>query len=183
MKRGAFAAIVLVLIVIAGWLLLRNHEGAGNTNVTSAPPKPVAIVQTPGVEIQYLNTALKFSFVVPDGVLAQEFPGTSGIVVRLHDAGGANHLAVFAAAGKSDPPAFTAEQVQKDAPGTSVTDVEAHEMPGGITALEFTSESKAWDGSSRELWFAYNGTRYEVSVPIADAQLLDFVRDHWQWRK
>lgn len=182
MKRPIIAAIIFAIIFGAVWFSMLHHRG-GEESAAPAAPKPVAIVQTPGVEIQYVNTTLKFSFTVPDGVLAQEFPGTSGIVVRLHDPAGANHLAVFAAAGKNDPTAFTAEQVAKDAPGTSVTDAETHEMPGGARALEFTSESKTWGGPSRELWFAHNGTRYEVSVPLTDAKLLDFVRDHWQWRR
>jgi hypothetical protein len=184
MKSPIIAAIIFALIFGTVWFSMAHHRsGEGNTGAAPAAPKPVPIVQTPGVEVQYVNTSLKFSFTVPDGVLAQEFPGTSGIVVRLHDADGANHLAVFAAAGKSDPAVFTAEQVAKDAPGMSVTDAETHEMPGGVTALEFTSDSKTWGGPSRELWFAYNGTRYQASVPLADAKLLDFVRDHWQWRK
>lgn len=182
MKRPIIAAIIFAIIFGAVWFSVLHHRN-GENSAAPAAPKPVAIVQTPGVEIQYVNTALKFSFTVPDDVLAQEFPGTSGIVVRLHDPAGANHLAVFAAAGKSDSSAFTADQVTKDAPGMSVTDASAQTMPGGVTALEFTSDSKTWGGPSRELWFAYNGTRYQISVPLDDAKLLDFVRDHWQWRK
>jgi hypothetical protein len=181
-KSAVIAALAFALVLGAGWYLFTHHEGKEGSTAPAAP-KPVPIVQTPGVEIQYVNTALKFSFTVPDGVLAQEFPGASGIVVRLHDAGGANHLAVFAAAGKGDPSAFTAAQVAQDAPGTSVADATSTPMTGGVTALEFTSTSTAWGGPSRELWFAHDGTRYQVSVPIADAKLLDFVRDHWQWRR
>lgn len=182
MRNAVVAAVLFALVLAGGWYLLRPH-GEGNAGAPPAAPKPVPIVQTPGVEVQYVNTALKFSFTVPDGVLAQEFPGTTGIVVRLHDAGGANHLAVFVAAGKSDAAAFTADQVAKDAPGTSIADATSTPMAGGVTALEFTSDSATWGGPSRELWFAYNGTRYVVSVPLTDAKLLDFVRDHWQWRK
>ena len=73
--------------------------------------------------------------------------------------------------------------VAKDAPGMQVSGASSVQMPGGITALEFTSTSAAWGGPSRELWFAHDGKRYQVSTPLADAKLLDFVRDSWQWRK
>lgn len=182
-RHHIIAIIAAVAAALGVWALVRHYPMPPAPTQVPQQVMAVPIVQTPGVEIQYVNTSLKFSFTVPDGVLAQEFPGTSGIVVRLHDAGGANHLALFVAAGKSDPAAFTVDQVAKDAPGTSVTDAENHEMPGGATALEFTSDSKTWGGPSRELWFAYNGTRYQISVPLADAKLLDFVRDHWQWRR
>jgi hypothetical protein len=184
MNRTILIAVAVVIVALGGWLLWRGHEGGGGNAASTTPAvTPVVITETPGVEVQYLNTALKFSFGMPDGVYAQEFPGTSGIVVRLHQADSSTHLAVFVTPSKTDPAVFTADTVTADAPGTSVTDAAAASMPGGVTALEFTSSSTAWGGPSRELWFAYNGNRYQVSVPLVDAKLLDFVRDSWQWRK
>lgn len=184
MNRTILIAAAAVIVALGGWLLWRGHGGSGGSNASTTPAViPVAITQTPGVEVQYFNTALKFSFMMPDGVLAQEFPGTSGTVVRLHRPDTSTHLVVSVASSKTDPDAFTADTVAKDAPGMQVSGASSVQMPGGITALEFTSTSAAWGGPSRELWFAHDGKRYQVSTPLADAKLLDFVRDSWQWRK
>jgi len=185
MYRYIVGIIVVVLLAGGGWLLWRGNAGREAPGTASSTPAvvPVVVKETPGVEVQYLNTALKFSFKMPEGVYAQEFPGTSGIVVRLHEADNSNHLAVFVTPSKTDPDAFTADTVAADAPGTSIADASAVQMPGSVTAIEFTSNSTTWDGPSRELWFAYKGNRYEVSVPLVDTKLLDFARDSWQWRQ
>lgn len=178
MPRYYYLAIIGALIVVAGaWALWPSGKPAAPVFV------PIVIKTTPGVEVQYLNTDLNFSFQMPDGVYAQEFDGAKkGEVVRLHEADSTTHLAVFVAPSKTDPAAFTPDTVLKDAPGTLVASTSAVTLPGGITGLEFDSTSTAWGGPTRELWFAYKGNRYMVSVPRPDYALLDFTANSWQWR-
>jgi hypothetical protein len=178
MKSAIIAAIIFALVIIGGFAAWREW---GRPTTPSAQPVPVTT--TPGVEVQYLNSGLKFSFGMPDGILAQEGGDNGATIVKLHDASGTPFLEVVATPAKSDPSTFDAAAVAKIASSTKVSNATAVTVAPGVTGIAFDSTDPLWGGPSKEIWFAYKGYRYQISAAKANAELLDFVWKSWQWRK
>jgi hypothetical protein len=186
MKRAAFLLIFLILAAAAGaaWFLSRGTEmtpGAGAPPVVIEPAAvgSFAVTRTPGVETTYLNTALGFSFALPDGLTTQERTAGGEAVVAAYDAAGVLRLMVRAAPADG---AVTPASVREAMQGAEVKDA-AEAQVAGDSGVVFESSDISWSGATRELWFAHAGHRYRATVRGADAALLELVRGSWQWHE
>jgi hypothetical protein len=186
MLRAFLAALVAVIVLLVGagtWTLFHTASPASQAPATAVPAAPYMVRETRGVEARYVNTKRGFSLGMPEGLLAQEGTDTNGATdVRLHDAAGTPYLQVLIVPSDGDPAAMTLDAIEKDAPGTKAGNAIGVDVLPGVTGIAFEGENPLWGGASSELWFAYRGYRYQLSASLANAQLLAYIWNSWQWR-
>lgn len=183
----AIVAAVLIILGLGAWLLWPSAGPASTAGgPTVSATRPVPIKQIPGVEVNYINTDLKFSFGLPSGLMVQEEgngTSTAGMTMKVHGNDGLPVLEVVTIPSKTAPAALTEEAIQKVVPGKEILSPTAVDVVAGVTGVAFESTSTLWRGASSELWFAYKGHLYQISAALENAPLLAFIWNSWQWRK
>jgi hypothetical protein len=188
---GIVAAGITVLIVV--WVLQsRGGSDSGLSPLFHVPqlasstqattPQSTnegSLVTTSGVEHWYSNTALKFSFQLPDGFEAPEIDtGAKGVYgVWVHNDAGAQLVVLInpIAEGSS----ISAAGIKDNLPGVAVYDVQDTFIGTVVHAVKFRNNSDEWGGDGVSVWAAYNGHVYQISAARKDQDLLNFVITHW----
>jgi hypothetical protein len=78
---------------------------------------------------------------------------------------------------------LTKERVVADIPDLVITDVQDVELGAKGRGIAFKSNNEAFGGSSREVWFVFDGHLYQISTYIKNDPLLQAVLGTWQFKK
>ena len=143
------------------------------------PQRTRALTTTPGVERWYTNTALKFSFRLPDGFSAPDGDtGTPGVyAVAVYNPEG--DALVVMAYPISQGTAITESVLRANLPNEHITDVREGVIGTAVRGLYFRSDDPDWGGDAIGFWAAYNGYLYELRTFRHEQALMDFVIANW----
>ena len=130
---------------------------------------------------------LKFSFSYPDGFTASRLPQTEGgetVVVQdtKRQAGFQIHLEPY-----DDPDTdITAERLARDIPEMKVKDPQEVLVGAPSTSSgQAAGKGLAWvasDTGTREVWFIFGGTLYQLTAPLSNDTLLQRVLNTWSFQ-
>lgn len=154
-----FFAILLVLLIVGAVYTL--FLGRGNQSSLEFPE-----LSLPGfLGGEYTNEQYGFSFVVPKGyvvrALAPDSLGRDAILVEKENGEGIQILMTL-----FDEPlsSLTSERIRKDVPDMRIEEPERVDIGAGHTGLAFKSDNPEFDSASREVWFVFRGTLYQIST-------------------
>lgn len=191
---------IISFVVMGGfviWFFVRSYIPATETSVSSSvststsetlglPASDIGsslLKTTPGIERRYVNDALRFSFVLPDGFTAVDqpmnAPATHSVIVVNQSGDGFLVIAQPLAEGSAS---LTAAQIQPNAEGETITNIQNTTIRGGISGFAFDTNNVLWKGDGKGVWFTHNGYLYRIETYTKDLPLLDFVRVTWSWQ-
>lgn len=166
MKHPTFRAIAsaLVLVAVGGaiWYFFGDKVDIGAvrpTGITGAE-----YIGAP-LSADYRNSEFRFALDMPEGFSAGELPpdeaGGSAIILQ-DDAG--NGIQIYVTPNVSDATLLTADDIRAAIPGMMVASPEPVQIGNRYTGVAFLSDNEAFDGASREVWFYFRGTLYQIST-------------------
>jgi len=146
----------VALVIIAGFFGWQYFAAQGPVDSPEVAEGPY---QVPPMAGGYTNDVYRFSFSLPQSFSVREMEG----VVVIENAAG-DGVQVLITPIEEDIPNLTAEIIQTDIPDLAVREPEVVEIGEGRTGLAFLSDNEAFDGASREVWFVFGGSLYQIST-------------------
>jgi hypothetical protein len=171
----ASCVVSIALIGIAIWYFVP----AGGRAHSAAAAAPFVV---PPIQNEYTNDTLGFSVGLPDGFTAQEFEDeeTKSRTIVLQDAQG-NGIQILATPFPEDLKVLDAARIQRDIPDMKISDVQSVEIGANHTGIAFMSDNEAFEGASREVWFVFRGTLYQISTYARLDSLLQSMFGTWKF--
>ena len=125
---------------------------------------------------RYTNEEYGFSFAVPEGFVVREIAN----VIVVDNEMGEGVQVVMTPIGE-DILALTEERIRADIPDFVIEEPQVVEIEGGRKGLAFASDSEAFDGASREVWFVHSHNLYQISTYERSHTLLLSILGTWDF--
>ena len=188
---------VLVLLVAGALFLGVKYFGKEGSDISitsatsTAPPKifpetiPEAEQKTLDLPRTFSHPLYKFSFNYPAGFTANILPSTEAggetIVVQNQskNAGFQIHLEPY----DDSDTEITAERLARDIPEMKIKEPQ-EVVIGSYEDQMLVGRGLAWiasDTGTREVWFIFSGTLYQITAPMENDALLKRVLGTWQF--
>lgn len=129
----------------------------------------------------YQDPTKRFSFVYPDGFTATALPSDAAQTILVQNTKTGEGIQIMITPFGSDDIDVTADDIHASLPDLSVKDAKAVMPQGGRPGLEFTGDNPAFGGTSREIWFVWKGSLYQMSTYERYAGLLDKMFAGWRF--
>jgi len=180
--RSVHAIIVILALLILGGVsyFIFVSQSVPDTVDDESVVQPY-IVPPLGGE-QYVNDTLRFRLELPEGFSPREMQGTDGVgaTIVLEDAE-ANGIQIATRPFDEDLRVLSVERVQSDIPDMQIIEPQPVEIGESHTGLAFKSDNEAFSGASREVWFVFNGTLYQISTYERLDNLLKTMFQTWEF--
>jgi hypothetical protein len=186
------AAVVLALLVIGGGFWIWRNEKGGKSNEYGIENKEKEVTQMPVPPLtkQYKNTKYGFSFSYPESYRVREAATENGdgVYVEPVDAstGSQAGIQILISPYADADTDITAEKIHADISDLKVDSPQEVDVGAGGSVskgVAFKSDNGAFDGDSREVWFAYKDNLYQISTYAADDDFLRAVFGTWLFGK
>ena len=184
---GLLATPAAVWLWQAGYLNVRVIEDLkGGASAADAPPQiyPETIPESEQKSLDLPQTfrhpEFGFSFSYPEGFTASLLDSSEGghtVLVQNTErkAGFQIHLEAY-----DDPDTvITAERLARDIPEMKIKEPQDIVIGAAARGLAFIAS----DTGTREVWFIFGGTLYQLTAPIENDVLLQRVLDTWNFQK
>ncbi len=177
MKSWIALAFVAVVVAIGGYFAWNMFDSSGGKAPTNNTPYVV-----PALTKSYSNATHNFSLMTPGDFEAQELPAdeNGAETVTLQNALG-DGVQITITAFDEDIMDLTLERVQADVPDLKLTDVQRVDIGESRHGLAFKSDNAAFGGASREVWFVFRGTLYQISTYERLDPLLQAIFQTWKF--
>jgi hypothetical protein len=164
----------LALVCLGSWIILHPHTPAGDV-------KPVEEVQTASAPVvesgtlsqTYTNAKHRFSFKYPDGYTVREVATEGADTILIENDSTHQGIQIYMTAYTDADTTITADRVRREVPEMEVSNPQPLNIGAGTgVGLAFEGNNQAFGGASREVWFIFGGTLYQISTyPEYDALL------------
>jgi hypothetical protein len=191
--------ILLAMAVTAGGLYawhVRSGAPAGSGRAPSVSfagfaagdgaPSVVPTVPVPPLGKTYANDAYGFSFSYPDGYAVQDAAtddATGARTILVQDAKGSGVQILISPFDDADQTIDEA-RIRADIPDLAVREpqpVQVGADGSASTGLAFKSDNAAFNGDSREVWFAFRGNLYQISTYAGYDDFLKALLSTWHF--
>lgn len=170
---------VLLAVLVAGYFGWQAYHPAVVPSIVggeNASPLNVPLSKS------YTNAAHNFSLNMPEGYSARELPaddsGVSTVVIENSSSDGVQiRMQPFS----GDVRVLTADMVKADIPGIKMDDVQTVTIGADYQGIAFKSDNDAFNGDSREVWFVFRGTLYQISTYARLDPLLKGIFSTWRF--
>jgi hypothetical protein len=131
---------------------------------------------------EYTNDAYRFSVMMPEAFTAQEIQnsGTGGETILLQDKAG-NGIQIVLTPYGEDVHELTIDKIHSDIPDMRIRDTQVLEIGEEYKGVAFKSDNAAFGGDSREVWFIFRGTLYQITTYAKDDSLLQAMFATWKF--
>ncbi|MDO8668619.1 MAG: hypothetical protein Q7K35_06090 [bacterium] len=139
--------------------------GEAAENIIPAPVvAPEAIAEIAGYKYTetYNNSVYGFSFKYPKDFMASDLPSEGGGVILAQNAAKNIGAQIVISPFDGADLDITADYIKSEIPDMKVADPQEVKI-GNRQGLAFTSDNEAFGGDSREIWFVFNGSFYQLS--------------------
>lgn len=152
---------------------------------SAATPDAVAAIASYQYTQTYVDPTYGFSFQYPDGFTVTTVPSSGEgqgdtILVESEDKKVGIQMILSPYGSDVD---ITAALVQADIPNMKVSDPQTVEIGMSRRGLAFRSDNPAFGGQSREVWFVFEGTLYQISTYAAYDEFLKGLFGTWKFVK
>ncbi len=131
---------------------------------------------------EYKNEKYAFSLKVPEGYTAQELQteanGADTVIIQNNKGEG---IQILVTPYGEDLAVLTADMIQADIPDMKISNVEAVTVGPSNKGVAFLSDSAAFQGNSREVWFVFRGNLYQISTYARLDPLLKAMFATWKF--
>jgi hypothetical protein len=136
----------------------------------------------PPIQEEYTNSTFRFSLGLPDGFRASELPsnedGAHTIVLQNEKGEG---IQIYVTPNQGDVKILSADDVRASIPDMKVSDEQEVEIGPNNRGVAFMSDSEAFGGASREVWFYFRGNLYQISTYARLDPLLQSMFSTWKF--
>lgn len=158
MRTYVIVAVILA-ILFAVWAYVVSERPALQPSEISGAPYTGA-----PLEANYENKTFGFSLRMPDGFSASELPaddtGASTVILQNQSGEGIQiRISPF-----EDIRVLTADMIRGNIPDMNISEEAPVTVGSEYTGVAFISDNEAFEGSSREVWFVYEGNLYQIST-------------------
>jgi hypothetical protein len=151
-------------------------DGKENT-IVDVPTEPV-----PPLEKEYTNKTYRFTVKMPEDFTARELPpdqnGARSILLENLDGAG---IQIYVTPDKDNLKTLTAADVRASIPDMRVVGEQDVNIGPNDKGVAFKSDSEAFGGNSREVWFYFRGNLYQISTYARLDPLLKAMFGTWQF--
>jgi len=180
--------IICFLIVGAGvffWWFAK-HKTINDTPVYPALTFPETKPQSPEsasiLEQKYTNETFHFSFNYPEEFKITEKKDATGqtiIVTNPNDS--REGFQIMITPFKDPVNTLTPDRIEADIPDLFITDVFNISIDSVAKGLMFESDNPDFDANSREIWFVYKGSLFQVSTYLKNDILIRNILGTWKF--
>lgn len=178
-------ASALLLVVVSGvaWLFLKDGPGEFSLGTVqpSVPSFEAGEYTGAPLSADYKNEQFRFALDTPEGFTAGELPpdenGGTAIVLQNEKGEGIQIYVVP----EIDQKVLTADDIRASIPDMEVSSPEVVEIGNQYKGVAFLSNSSAFGGASREVWFYYKGNLYQISTYARLDGLLKAMFSTWSF--
>lgn len=177
MNLIAAVGVVIACISIVYWFAVGSSE-----EVTPSPISLGAVYAGEPLSSVYRNTELGFSLEMPQGFRSQELPvdDDGGRTILLQNDVGEG-IQIYAVPYSEDVTSLSAEDIRAALPDLRVTEEQRVEIGENNSGVAFKSDNEAFSGDSREVWFVFRGTLYQISTYARLDGLLQAMFATWKF--
>lgn len=150
--------------------------------VTPTPISLGAVYAGGPLASTYRNAELGFSVGLPEGFHSQELPvdeNAGRTILLQNDAG--EGIQIYAVPYSENLSSLTAADIRAALPDLRVTEEQIVEIGENNTGVAFKSDNDAFNGDSREVWFVFRGTLYQISTYARLDGLLQAMFATWKF--
>lgn len=172
---------VLLVLVLAG-MLGKEALRLGAVSPSLYTLTPDTILPDISFVGTYTNRELGFSLSLPKGYKATEMPadmnGSLPIIIQNEQGEG---IQILATKDAGDVRELSESDIQQSIPDMAIRAVEQIEIGDTYKGVAFLSDNEAFDGNSREVWFYFRGTLYQISTYARLDGLLKAIFSTWKF--
>lgn len=179
------SVVLVVLVVVAGFYYkelrgIRFQVDDSGVEVLASPPDNLSLF--------YKDDTYKFSFNYPSGftitepVTALESSDVIQDALLIQDESG-DGFQIIISSFTEPTDVLTPERVRADIPDLKIEAVQEVLLGNGGKGLAFKSNNDSFGGSSREVWFVFDGSLYQISTYIRNDPLLQAVLGTWEFTR
>lgn len=131
---------------------------------------------------EYRNREFGFSLQMPERFRAQELPadGNGGRTILLQN-DSSDGIQIYITPYGDNVNVLSAADVRAAIPDMQVSDEQAVQIGANHTGVAFKSDSTAFNGESREVWFVFRGNLYQISTYARLDGLLQAMFATWKF--
>ena len=175
MRKVLFGAVVVAFVGLGAWAGYRLY------GVAPAPSSD-APYELPKLTKSYRNAAYGFSLRMPDDFSAQELHDEFGDTVLLqNDKGEGIQILISPFDEDAGGYTLTEERIRQDISDILISEAQPVEVGNNYKGLAFKSDNDAFGGASREVWFVFNGSLYQISTYERFDPLLKAIFGTWNF--
>ena len=177
----SWISVILVVVVAIGSLIYFTSNKSGDSLLSNSEQVVESNYVVPPLGETYRNDKYQFSLTLPEGFKANEFTESNGVETIVLEDNAANGIQISVSPFDEDLRELTPDMILEDIPDLAITDPQPVEIGQTHQGLAFLSDNGAFDGSSREVWFVFNGHLYQISTYAHLDELLRTMFTTWRF--
>lgn len=173
--RAAVIVTLLIALLLAGFFFMRSGVKQGIV------PTPISgSAFSSALTKAYANNTYHFSLFMPDGFAAHESPvDEDGIATILLQNESGDGIQIRITPGASNARTLSADDIRAGIPDLTIEHPEPVAIGADYEGVAFLSDTAAFDGASREVWFYFRGDLYQISTYARLDGLMKAVFSTW----
>lgn len=194
MKKIIISIIILIVLAGGGYLIWdiniidgsKKTESIGDETTTTklkADSAALAKIAEYRYTEEYTNPSYNFSFKYPSGFTVSSLPNEGNEIIVVQNTAENIGMQIVISSFPSNDIDITPEYIKGQIPDLKVSESQEVLVGANRKGLAFLSDNVAFGGSSREVWFVWDGNLFQISTY---AEMDDFLKDlfgTWQFKK
>lgn len=187
---------IIILIILAGgayfgWNRSIVDGDKGSDLVTDKTAKtglsagPEALAKIAGYRYteEYTNPDYDFSFKYPSGFTVSSLPNEGNEIIIVQNTAENIGIQIVISSFLGNDMDITAEYIRSQIPDLKISEAQEVLVGANRKGLAFLSDNEVFGGSSREVWFVWNGNLYQISTYAEMDGFLKGLFSTWQFKK
>ncbi|KKS33122.1 MAG: hypothetical protein UU95_C0040G0001 [Parcubacteria group bacterium GW2011_GWC2_42_12] len=150
---------------------------------SGALPESIAEIAQYQYTETYLNADYGFSFKYPKDFAVSEIAGDASEVVLVQNIAKNIGIQILITPNDESDSDITAEAIHEKIPDLKISEPQEVLVGENRKGLAFKSDNEAFGGTSREVWFIFNGNVYQISAYAEFDELLKGLFGTWEFMK
>ncbi|MES2216485.1 MAG: hypothetical protein V4481_04290 [Patescibacteria group bacterium] len=191
MKRFLLPLIIIVVVIGFVWYsFFRPETGAGSSskNILPTATDPSVATSTPIYTLDsataktYIDSIYHFSFRYPGDFKASPITAEGVTTILVQDSKAAAGFQIDITPMDEDIQTLTVERIKQDLPGIYMESPQDVVLGASGKGVAFFGDDPAFGGKSREVWFVYKKTLYQIRTYVRYDSLLKAVLGTWEFK-
>ncbi len=188
-----YIALAVVIIIVTAFIAWQFMSGKNNLdsksgisfNISSnaqSPNIPISFDSNSKENKVFTHDKLNFTFSYPKNFTVALVPDDIGESVVVQESTGKTGFQINIQPFDEPGSVITPERIKADVGNIDILEPQQIQIADSSGGLAFVTTHESL-GKMREIWFAYNGSLYQISTPLNNDPLLKEILSTWQFGK